>query len=201
MFSHFRRIRYFATLWTVASQAPLSMGILQARMLKWVAISSSRESSQPRDLTCISYVSCIGRQVLYTSATWEAPLFSSVQSPSRVQLFAVPWTAARQASLPVTNSQSLLKLMPIESVMPSNHFILCHPLLLLPSIFPSIRVFPTSQFFASGGQSSGASATVLPMNIHNLFPLGWSGWISFRSKGPSRVLSNTTAQKHQFFGT
>ena len=67
--------------------------------------------------------------------------FSSVQSLSRVQLFATPWTAARQASLSITNSQSLLKLVAIESVMPSNHLILCHPLLLMPSTFPSIRVF------------------------------------------------------------
>ena len=67
--------------------------------------------------------------------------FSSVQSLSRVRLFATPWTAARQASLSVTNSWSLLKLMFIELVMPSNHLILCHPLLLLPSIFPIIRVF------------------------------------------------------------
>ena len=67
--------------------------------------------------------------------------FSSVQSLSHVRLFVNPWTAARQASLSITNSQSLPKLMSIESVMPSNHLILCHPLLLLPSIFPSIRVF------------------------------------------------------------
>ena len=67
--------------------------------------------------------------------------FSSVQLHSRVRLFATPWTAARQASLSITNSQSLPKLMSIELVMPSNHLILCHPLLLLPSIFPSIRVF------------------------------------------------------------
>ena len=71
----------------------------------------------------------------------------SVQSLSPVQLFVTPWTAARQVSLSITNSQSLLKVMPIESVMPSNHLILCCPLLLLPSIFPSIRVFPMSQFF------------------------------------------------------
>ena len=75
------------------------------------------------------------------SPTPGAFQFSSVQSLSRVQLFATPWTAACQASLSITNSQSLLKLMSIESVMPSNHFILCRPLLLLPSIFPSIRVF------------------------------------------------------------
>ena len=75
------------------------------------------------------------------SKTAKGILFSSVQSLSCVQLFATPWTAAHQASLSITNSRSLLKLMSIESVMPSNHLILCHPLLLLPSIFSSIRVF------------------------------------------------------------
>ena len=84
--------------------------------------------------------------------------FSSVQLLSYVQLFVTPWTAAHQASLS-TNFRSLPKLMFIESVMPSNHLILCHPLLLPPSIFPSIRVFQMSQFFASGGQSIGVSAS------------------------------------------
>ena len=90
----------------------------------------------------------------------------------------------------------------IESVMPSNHLILCHPLRLLPSIFPSIRIFPLGQLFKSGCQSIGASASasVLPMNIQGWFPLGWTGWISLQSKGLSRVFSNTTKQKHQFFG-
>ena len=93
---------------------------------------------------------------------------------------------------------SLLKLMSIEPVMPSNHLILCHPLLLPPSIFPSIRVFSNE----SGGQRIGvsASASVLSMNIQDWFPLGWTGWISLQSKGCSRVFSNTTVQKHQFFG-
>ena len=116
-----------------------------------------------------------------------------------------PWTAAHQAFLSITNSRSLLKLMSIESVMPSNHLILCRPLLLLPSIFPRIRIFffPMSQFFASGGQSIGvsASASVLPMNMQDWFPLGWTGWISLQSKGLSRVFSNTTVPKHQFFVT
>ena len=95
----------------------------------------------------------------------------------------------------------LAKLMSIESAMPSNHLILCHPLFLLPSIVPSIRVFPRSQLFPSGGQSIGvsASASVLPMNIQDWFPLGKTGWISLQSKGLSRVFSNTTFQKHQFF--
>ena len=136
---------------------------------------------------------------------WErsALYISSVQSLSRVRLFATPWTAARQASLSITNSQSLLKLMSIESVMPSNHLILCHPLLLPPSIFPSIRVFSSeSVLFTSGGQSIGVStsASVLPMDIQIWFPLGLTGWISLQSKGLSRVFSNTTVQKHEFFG-
>ena len=129
-------------------------------------------------------------------------VFSSVELLSYVQLFATPWTAACQASLSITNPWSLLKLMPIESVIPSNHLILCRPLLLPPTIFPSIRVFPMSQFFTSGGQSIGVSpsASVLPMNIQDWFPLGWTGWISLLSKEYSRVFSNTTVQKHQFFG-
>ena len=83
--------------------------------------------------------------------------------------FATPWTAARPAMLCFAISQSWLKRMSTELVMPSNHLILCHPLLLLPSIFPSIRVFPVSQFFGSGGQSTGVSASpsVLPMNIQD----------------------------------
>ena len=91
--------------------------------------------------------------------------FSSVQSLSRAQLFVTPRTAARQASLSITNSWSLLKLMSIESMMPSNHLILCHPLLLLSSIFQASGSFPMSQFFTSGGQSIGvsASASVLPI--------------------------------------
>ena len=126
-----------------------------------------------------------------------------VRSLSYVQLFATPCTAACQASLSITNSQRLLKLMSIVLVMPSSHLLLCHPLFLLHSIFPSIRVFSISQFFASGGQSIGASAlaSVLPMNIQDWFPLGLTGLISLLFKGHSRVFSNTTVQKHQFFCT
>ena len=114
-------------------------GIFQARIQEWVAISSSRGSSWPRDLNCLS---CIGRQILYHGANKEASiLFNSVQSLSHVRLFATPWPAACRASLSITNSWSLLKLMSIESMMPSNNLIFCCPLLLLPSIIPSIRVF------------------------------------------------------------
>ena len=129
--------------------------------------------------------------------------FSSVQSLSRVPVFLTPWTTARQASLSITNSLSLLKLMPIESIIPSSYLFLCHPLLLLPSIFPSIRSFQMSQFFPSGGQSIGVSAptSVLSMNIQDWSPLGWTGWISLQSRVFSRVFSSTTVQKHQFFST
>ena len=114
-----------------------------------------------------------------------------------------PWTEACQTSLSITNSWSLLKLMSIKLVMPSNNLIFCHPCLLPPSIFPSIRSFQMSQFFASGGQSIGASASasVLSINIHDLLCLGWTGWISLQSKRFSRAFSNTTVQKQQFFGT
>ena len=101
---------------------------------------------------------------------FECPsLFSSVHLLSRVRLSATPWTAARQASLSITNSQSLLQPMSAELVMPSNHLILCRPLLLLPSIYPSIGFFQMSQLFTSGGQSIGVSAStsVLPMNIQD----------------------------------
>ena len=136
----------------------------------------------------------------HSDQVWKIKLLS-VQF-SRFQLFVTPWTAACQASLSITNSQSLLKLMSIESVMPSNHLILCRPLLLLPSIFPGSGSFQRSQFFTSGGQSTGvsASASVLPTNTQDWSPLGWTGWISLQSKGLSRVFYNTTVQKHQFFG-
>ena len=124
----------------------------------------------------------------------------SAQSLSRVQLFATPWTAACQASLSITNSQSLLRFMSIESVMPSNHLILCCPLLLLSSIFPSIRVFPVSQVFTSDVQSIGvlSLASVLLMNTQDWSPLEWTSWTSLQSKGLSRVFSSTTVWKCQF---
>ena len=113
-----------------------------------------------------------------------------------------PINCSTQASLSITNSQSLLKLMSIESVMPSNHLILCCPFSSCPQSFPASGSFQMSQLFASGGQSIGVSAStsVLPMNTQDWFPLGWTGWISLQSKGLSRVFSNTTVQKHQFFG-
>ena len=128
--------------------------------------------------------------------------FSSVQSLSCIQLFATPWPAACQASLSIINSQSLLKLMSIALVMPSNHLILCHPLLLLSSIFPSIKVFSNESVLHIRWQKYwiSAPASVLPKNVQGWFPSRWTGWISLKSKGLLRVFSNTTVQKHQFFG-
>ena len=128
-------------------------------------------------------------------------LFSSVQSLIHVRLFATPWIAARQASLSITSSQSLLKLMSIESVMPSSHLILCHPLLLLPPIPPSIRVFSNeSTLHIRWPEYWNFSFSISPSNEHQGWsPLGWTGWISLQSKGLSRVFSNTTVQKYQFF--
>ena len=129
--------------------------------------------------------------------------FSSVQSLSRVRLSATPWIAARQASLSITNSWSSPRLMSVESVMPSSHLILCRPLLLLSPIPPSISLFPMSQLFSWCGQSIGISALASfpPKKSQGWSPSEWTSWISLQSKGLSRVFSNTTVQKHQFFDT
>ena len=139
-----------------------------------------------------------------TPYVWELIflLLYSVQSLSRVWLFATPWIAARRASLSITNSRSSLKLMSIELVMPSSHLILCGPFSSCPQSLPASESFPMSQLFAWGGQSTGVSAlaSVLPKNTQGWSPSEWTGWISLQSKGLSRVFSNTTVQKHQFFG-
>ena len=115
---------------------------------------------------------------------------------SCVWLCVTPWTAVHQAALSITNSRSPPKHMSIVSVMPSNHLILCHSLLLLPPIFPASGSFQMSQLSTSGGQSIGVSTSVLPMNTQDWSPLGWTGWISLQSMGLSKVFSNTTIQKH-----
>ena len=127
--------------------------------------------------------------------------FSSVQSLSHVRLFVTPWITARQASLSITNSQSSPELMSIESVMPSSHLILCHPLFLLPPNPSQHQSLFQCQLFAWDGQSTGVSAlaSFLSKNTQDWSPLEWTGWISLKSKGLSRVFSNTTVQMHQFF--
>ena len=143
------------------------------------------------------------KNTLFRHFTEVTKQFSSVHSLSHVQLFATPWTAACQASLSITNSQSLLKLMSIELVMPSSHLIFCRPLLLLPSIFPRIRVFSNESVLCIRWSKFWRfSFSISPSQEDSLdwFPLGGTGWISLQSKGLSRVFSNTTVQKHQFFG-
>ena len=144
--------------------------------------------------------SCLGNPM--DRGAWWATIhqFSSLQSLSLVWLFATPWIAACQASLSITNSQSLPKLMSIESVMPSNHLLLCRPLLLPPSIFPSIRVFSNESVLQIRWPMywSFSFSTSPSMNIQDWFPLRLTGWISLQSNGLSRVFSNTTVQKHQF---
>ena len=139
---------------------------------------------------------------VFLTQCYEVNRVVVVQLLSHVWLFVTPWTAACQASLSSTISRSLLRFMTIESLLLSNHLILCCPLLLLPSIVPSIEPFQMSRLFTSDGQSTraSASATVLPMNILGWFPLVLTGLISLVSKGLSRVFSTTTIQKHQFFG-
>ena len=157
--------------------------------ISWLLIASSRKENQDIDpYPALSLMS----------------LFSSVQSLSYVGLFATPWTTARQASLPITNSRSLPKLMSIDSVMPSNHLSSSVvPFSSCLQSFPASGSFQISQLFTSGGQSIGVSAStsVLPMNTQDRSPLGWTGWISLQSKDLSRVFSNTTVQEHQFFCT
>ena len=126
---------------------------------------------------------------------------SVVASLSRVRCFVTLRIAASQASLSITNSRSSLRLMSIESVMPSSHLILCRPLLLLPWIPLRIRVFSNEPTLHMRCPCIGVSAlaSFLPKNTQDWSPLGWTGLISLQSKGFWRVFSNTIVQKHQFF--
>ena len=145
---------------------------------------------------------CFCRQLSLERKQGGSDYVSSVQLLSHVQLFATPWIAAHQASLSITNSRSLCKLMSIEVVMPSSHLILCCPLHLLSPVLPSIRVFSNESTLRMRlSKFWGFSFNiVLPMNTQDWSALGRTGWISLQSKGLSRVFSNTTVQKCQFFG-
>ena len=144
--------------------------------------------------------------VLYSQGADRKPAewlqFSSVQLLSHIRLFLTPWTAARQPPLSIINSQSFLKFMSIESVMPTNHLILCHPLLFLPSILPSMRVFSNDSILQIRWPKYWSfSFSISPSNEHPgliTFRMDWLDLLE--SKGLSRVFSNTTVQKHQFFG-
>ena len=137
----------------------------------------------------------------YSQDSYSWVLLLLLRRFSRVRLCATPWIAARQASLSITNPGVH------SNSCPSSRW--CHPAISstvvlfssCPQSFPASGSFQMSQFFASGGQIIGVSASVLPMNIPDWFPLGWTGWISLQSKGLSRVFSNTIIQKYQFFGS
>ena len=173
--------------------------ILQARILEWVTIPFSRESSQPRDRTQVSRVA--GR----FSTVWvsrEAHYFISVQSRHSVMSDSLRPHGLQHARLPCPSPTPGA----YSDSCPSSRW--CHPTISSSAVpfsscfqsFLASGSFPRSQFFASGGQSIGISASVLAMTIQDWFPWGWTGWISLQSKGLSRVFSNTTVQKHQFFG-
>ena len=157
-------------------------------------------------LSCKLQIQCNSYQILmsfFTEIEKKILNLVSVQSVSRFLLFATPWTIAHQASLSITNSQSLLKFMSIESVMPYNHLILCCPLLLLPSVFPSIRVFsnksaPCIKWLKCWSFSFSLSPFT---DYSGLTSFRIASLISLQSKGLLRVLSNTTVQKHQRFHT
>ena len=168
--SHFSHIQLFATLRTIAHQAPLSMGF--SRHKYWGGFLQGIFPSQGW-----IWVSCVSLspEPPGKPSRWVSSVqFSSVQSFSRVWLFATPWIAARQVSLSITNSQSLLKLMCIKSVMPSSHLILCRPLLLLPPILPSFRVFSNESTLRMRWPKYWSfSFSIIPSNEH-------PGLISFR---------------------
>ena len=158
-------------------------GISQERILEWVANPSAGDLLNPGLNPCL----------LHCQA--DPLLLSSVQTLSCVLLFATPWTAACQASLSIANFQSLLKLMSIESVMPSNHLILCRPLLLLPSVFPSIRVFsirwPNYWSFSFSFSPSNEYSGLIS------FRIDWFDLLAVQ--GTLKSLQHHSS-KHQFFG-
>ena len=190
--------------WTVTHQAPLSMGFSRQEYWSGLPFPSPGDLPNPR----IKLKSPLLPGRFFTT---EPPIYYLVvQSLIHVWLFATPWTAACQASLSITISQSSIKLMSIKSVIPSNYLILCHPFLLLPSVFPSMRIFsnesalhirwPKYWSFSFSICPSDAYSGVLLMHIQDWFPLELTGLISLQSKGLSRVFSNTTVQKNQSFG-
>ena len=168
---------------------------------KWDMIKGVEEIILLPATTCLQgqILPGVGRATFYLTF-WSSIYFSSIQSLSHVWLFASPRTAARQASLSITNTWSLLKLMSIGSVMLSISSSVI-PFYSHLQSFPSSGSFPKSQFFTSREQSIrvSASASVHPVNIQDWFPFRWTGCISLQSKGLSRVFSSTTFQKHQFF--
>ena len=188
------------------------MRLLSLTYSVWWAILHSFANGTSEENHCICWNTCGGSDLDILSFSFK-PLFSpsltyihqirSDQSLSRVRLFATPWIAARQAFLSITNSRSSLRLTSIESVMPSSHLILCCPLLLLLPIPPSIRDFSNESTLCMRWPKywSFSFSIISSKEIPGFLWKEWTGWISLQSKGLSRVFSNTTVQKHQFFGT
>ena len=211
-------VRVFATPWTAACQASLS--ITNSRTLpKLMSIEPNPDKDVSKVLPYSEYNSratcCHNVPPCHLINTGDlAPIFlcsksclcpwihcsvSSVQSLSHVRFFVTPWSAACQASLSITNSRGLIKPMSIESVMPSSHLILCRPLLLLPPVPPSIRVFSNESTLHMRCPKYWCFIfSISPSNEHPS-PLEWAGCISLQSKGLSRVFSSTIVQKLQFF--
>ena len=193
---HFSSVWLFVTPWTVAYQVPLSTEFSRQE-LKRVTMPSSRGSSQPRDWTHISLLFlALAGQFFTTSTTWEAfYTIVVVQWLSCNWLSVTPWTAACQASLSIIFSQSLFKLMSTESVMSSNHLIFCLPLLLLPSIFPSTRVFSNESALHIRWPKYW-SFCIGPSHEHsrlNSFKIDWFDLLAV--PGTTSVFPSTTVQK------
>ena len=186
--SCFSHIRFFATIWTIAHYIPLSMGF--SRQEYW----SGLLCFPPGDL------SSPGTE----PASFMSPQFSPVQSLSHVRLLVTLWTAARQASVPIINYWSLLKLKSIESVMPSTiHLILCHPLFLLPSIFPSIRVFPSeSVLLIRWPKYWSFNFSISPSNEYSGLISSGIDWFDLLAvQGTLKSLLKLRSSKHQFLGS
>ena len=166
---------------SLVAQIVKNLLAIQETRVPWVGKIPSRRAWQP------ILIFLLGESHEQSNLEGCGP---SVQSLSRVWLFVTPWTTAHQVSLSITTSQSLLKLMSIALVMPSNHLILCCPLLLMLSIFPRIRVYSSESVLCIRWPKYwiSASASVL----QDRFPLGWTSWISLQSMGLSRVFSNPT---------
>ena len=205
-------VLFFATLWIVDLLSSSVHGTLQARILEWVSIFFSRESSWPRDWTCNFCVSCFVSgfftteplgvviiikyfKILHSSVQFSCPSMSDSLRPHELQHARPPCPSPTPRLHP--------------NPCPSSQW--CHPTISstvvpfssCPQSFPASGSFQRSQLFASGSQNTGVSAStsVLPMNTQDWSPLQRTGWVCLQSKGLSRVFSNTTVQKHQFFGT
>ena len=200
VFSH---VQLFVAPWAVAHQAPLSVGFSRQEYWRELPRPPLGDFSDP-GIKPVSLTSpALAGRFFTTSATWEAweKSFSSVQFSSVAHPCPTPWTAAHQASLSFTNSWSLLKLMSIESVMPSNQSPSVIPFSSHLQSFPASGSFPVSQFFVPGGQSIGvsASASVFPMNIQDWFPLGWTGIDLLAVQGTLKSPPNSQHKSYQFF--